>query len=951
MRFRTYPIAIVGDVEKMYRQVLVHTDNRPLQRILWRTSSENPISTFELQTVTYGTSCAPYLATKTLQQIAQHNRSSYPECAESIEHNFYMDDWLAGGNSAADVIQKQKIVTKLLAASGFVLKKFASNSQEVLAEIPPEDLVVAQLHDLQDEQTVSTLGLVWDPMTDSLRFKVQISLPAVNLTKRKVMSYIAQIFDPLGLVGPTITIAKLFMQRLWALKIDDQICEWDTPLPTKLQDEWKAFHNTLFLLSEVRIPRFVSLTDAVNIQLHFFADASEDAYGSCCYVRAESNNQVFVQLLTSKAKVTPLSARHSIARLELCAAQVSSQLYKKVRAATKLSGPVFFWSDSTTVLHWLRSSPSRWKTFVANRVSQIQSTTDIESWRHVAGVDNPADDISRGLKPNDILHCKRWWNGPPWLSLAIENWPQSNFSTIESTAVSEEGRKVPIVALTAFEVNFCSDLFGLFENYSKLRRVTAFCLRYIHCLQKRMVLRRSNSRKYKPLAIRHVPIDSIEPLTTTELESAEIKLCSLAQSQDFAEEIADLTGAERVSQSSRLKWLSPFLDKDGILRLFPPKATACRPSTAACNNAPEVLDSGRSKLSEIRLPPLSHLFQEQAHTSPTEHSRFTDVSRVSPTRPFLVSGIDYCGPFFVKSEVRTRGPRKVYVAIFICFATRAVHIELVSDLSTSAFISSLRRFIGKRGKVAELHSDNATAFKGAQNALNRIYQRLKVDAKERDALFNWCAENQIKWKFIPPRSPHFSGLWEAAVKSAKTHMLKTMGSDPLAYEDMLTLLAQVEMCLNSRPLVPLPEDPNDLEVLTPGHFLIGESFQSLPEGDLKETPDNLLSHWELTQKKHQTIWSRWYPEYLQQLQARATKGCKAPVNIEIGRIVIIKEDNMAPANWPLGKIVKLHPGKDGVVRVVTIRTANKEVTRCVNKIALLPLAPVRESSNPSKKSR
>lgn len=278
------------------------------------------------------------------------------------------------------------------------------------------------------------------------------------------------------------------------------------------------------------------------------------------------------------------------------------------------------------------------------------------------------------------------------------------------------------------------------------------------------------------------------------------------------------------------------------------------------------------------------------------------------------------------------------MAIFVCFSTKAVHIELVSDLSTPAFLAALRRVVARRGAIAELHSDNATAFKGASHALHRIYRMLKVDETDRNAIFSWCAQNEMKWKFIPPRAPHFGGLWEAAVKSAKNHLLKALGNVNVAYEDMLTLLTQVEMCLNSRPLTPMPNDPTDLEVLTPGHFLVGTNLQAVPEVDLKEVADNRLSNWELTQKRVQVIWSRWYPEYLQQLQTRAKKGCNPPVNVEVGRVVVIKEDNVAPVSWPLGRIVKLHPGKDGVIRVVTLKTASgKEIVRAVARIALLPV--------------
>ncbi|XP_058828602.1 uncharacterized protein LOC131688415 [Topomyia yanbarensis] len=215
---------------------------------------------------------------------------------------------------------------------------------------------------------------------------------------------------------------------------------------------------------------------------------------------------------------------------------------------------------------------------------------------------------------------------------------------------------------------------------------------------------------------------------------------------------------------------------------------------------------------------------------------------------------------------------------------------------------------------------------------------LKAEEADRNQIFSWCANNEIRWKFIPPRAPHFGGLWEAAVKSAKSHLLKEMGNTTIAYEDMLTLLAQVEMCLNSRPLTPLPSDASDLEALTPGHFLVGSSLQAVPEPSVKDVAGNHLNHWEQTQRHLQRIWARWYPEYLQQLQSRAAKGCNPPVSIEPDKIVVIKEDNLPPTQWPLGKIVAVHPGADGIVRVVTLKTASAEnVVRPVAKLALLPM--------------
>lgn len=970
LKFRFQAVALVADVEKMYRQVLVHPDDRPLQRIVWRFNPTDPISTYELRTVTYGTASAPFLATRTLAQIAQDNKELHPDAAEAVARDFYVDDLISGAPDVETAIKLRREISTMLAAAGFPLKKWASNAPEVLRDIPPEDLALLPVYDLQDGQTVTTLGIVWDPQTDTLCFRVQLPPPASVLSKRKVMSYIAQIWDPFGLVGPTTLKAKLFMQRLWALKHKGEACAWDTPLPLKIQLEWKEFHMLLHMLSQVKVPRFVS-TPGATIQLHFFSDASEKAYGACCYVRAAAANGVTTRLLSSKSKVASLSSHDSINKLELNGGRLSTQLYKKVKKALNLSDavPVFFWTDSLTVLHWLNSLPSRWKTYVANRVSQIQLCTSRHVWGHVPGVDNPADYISRGLSPLELLDCLCWWFGPLWLKQNPDYWPKTVLTAADASAVTKEERKVPIVAMTTVEADFSNRVFSLTSSFPKLRRDIAFCQRFLSKLRERSVQRRDAPEQYAPLTVGKVTTPlSVTPLSTHELQHAEFSLVRLAQQEHYAEEISDLSGGERVSKSSPLKWLNPFVDENRILRVggrlrnakltheskHPIVLSARHPLTAllASYFHEKLLHAGpalmlatlRQKYWILGGRNLVKSVYHRCHTcfrsKPTlviQSIADLPASRVAPTRPFSVCGVDYCGPFYIKSPVRNRAPTKVYVAIFVCFSTKAVHIELVSDLSTPAFIAALRRLVARRGQVVELNSDNATAFKGAANALHRVYQMLKVEQVDRNEIFTWCAENGIRWKFIPPRAPHFGGLWEAAVKSAKTHLLKTMGTTSANYEDMLTLLAQIEMCLNSRPLTPMPDDPADAEVLTPGHFLVGSNLQAVPEMDLKEIPDNRLNNWELTQKRVQQIWARWYPEYLQQLQSRATKGCNPPVAVEVGRVVIIKEDNVPPASWPLGKIVKLHPGKDGIVRVVTLKTAAaKEVVRAVARIALLP---------------
>ncbi|XP_055527353.1 uncharacterized protein LOC129719974 [Wyeomyia smithii] len=411
-------------------------------------------------------------------------------------------------------------------------------------------------------------------------------------------------------------------------------------------------------------------------------------------------------------------------------------------------------------------------------------------------------------------------------------------------------------------------------------------------------------------------------LSTIDLKAADHALARLAQAQLYPYELALLncsTRCENDLKSSPLKWLKPFMCENGLIRVggrlsnFDLPEDTKHPIVISANHPlAEIIVTYYHKLLLHAGPQLMlstirqkywiigarNLVRRVYHRcikcfrqKPVLIQQTTadlPKSRVSPSRPFSVSGIDYCGPVYLKSAVRRHGPVKAYIVIFVCFTTKAVHIELVSDLSTSASLSALRRFVARRGRIRELHSDNGTVFKGASNHPHHVFEMLKSNGTERDRIVAWCGDNEIEWKFSPPRAPHFGGLWEAAVKSAKYQLLREIGHTSISQEDMITLLAQIEMCLNSRPLTPIPGEPTDLEVLTPGHFLVGSNMQAVPEPSLIHTSESHINHWQRTQKIFQRIWARWYPEYLAQLQSRATKGCKRPVPIERGRIVVIK---------------------------------------------------------------
>ncbi|XP_055584876.1 uncharacterized protein LOC129737741 [Uranotaenia lowii] len=310
------------------------------------------------------------------------------------------------------------------------------------------------------------------------------------------------------------------------------------------------------------------------------------------------------------------------------------------------------------------------------------------------------------------------------------------------------------------------------------------------------------------------------------------------------------------------------------------------------------------------------------------------ASRVTPARAFTTTGVDYFGPLYVRPGFR-RAAVKAYVAVFVCFASKAVHLEIVTDLSTARFLQALRRFTSRRGKCAVLHSDNGTNFVGAKNKMSELLQRLRC-SDFHDEVARQCADEGMQWKFNPPGAPHFGGLWEAAVRSAKQYLVRVLGESVATYEDMVTLLAEVECCLNSRPLTQLKDDPEDLRALSPGHFLIGAELQALPDEDFQDCASNRLPPWDLVQQRVKHFWSRWRKEYLNQLQAR-NKWWKPAVKVEVGKLVVIRNDNLPPTRWRMGRITEAHPGPDGVVRVISLKTASGPCTRPVTQICILPV--------------
>ncbi|XP_036346749.1 uncharacterized protein LOC118756063 [Rhagoletis pomonella] len=362
LRFRTYRYAITADVVKMFRQILVDPHDRKFQYILWRSTPDQPLRTFELNTVTYGTATAPYLAIRSMQYLAEQCMDEFKVGAEAIKSSFYVDDFICGANTLECLHQIKTEVIEILRRGRFELAKWHSNYSEFVNDRTIKDL------NLEDDSVTSTLGLRWDQREDVFMFAFVLKRTSHAVTKQSILSIASSLFDPLGLVSPIIILAKILIQELWLLKL-----QWDESVPHNIHTAWTSFLSSLSSLESLTIPRYCLQPSVQSLQLHGFCDASIRAYGCCIYARTvDPSGEVKVTLITSKSRVAP-TKKLSLPKLELCGAHLLSQLYAKIKVNFgDTQYTTYLWSNSQIVLHWIQQHFAALSTFVGNRISEIQ---------------------------------------------------------------------------------------------------------------------------------------------------------------------------------------------------------------------------------------------------------------------------------------------------------------------------------------------------------------------------------------------------------------------------------------------------------------------------------------------------------------------------------------------------------------------------------------------------
>ncbi|XP_076037767.1 uncharacterized protein LOC143023139 [Oratosquilla oratoria] len=829
LRFRRWKIGLTADITKAFLQIRVQRSDQDVHRFLWQCGQSLRVMRFV--TVPFGNTSSPFLLNATIR----HHLNSYPVSVtvQELQENLYVDDWLSGADTVEEANTMFLEAQSILSDAGMTLSKWNSNSKSLTHQLN-------QFFEVGE--TTKLLGMHWKASKDVFSFK-GLNLDCnfdLNFTKRNLLSLIARLFDPLGLISPYTMYAKILFQEIWRLGLG-----WDEILSHDLQLKCQLWIDGIQSIKTFEIHRCYypdsSLSSLVGLEVHAFSDASEKGYGSCVYLRIPKSDKEFhVSFVMARTKVAPIK-RVTLPRLELLGALLSAHLSHFVKSALRLNNCVRLvcWTDSKVALSWIKGNPNRWKMFVANGVNEIQTLTSPSNWFHCPGKGNPADLMTRGLLADQLISNNMWLGGPNWLSSSSCFHAGANIDDethiLAHTCKESKGEET---ALTVNEKATSVFDFSRYSEFSKVMNIVAWVKRFIN--------------NCKPDGTKHSG-----PLTYEELIKAKDNILVCVQKESYENERNALSQGKPIPRISSLIRYDPFLDSNGLLRVkgrlqysdlsYDSKHPIIIPN---CHVAKLIVQFQHNLLKHagvhtlmstirnsywiIGLRQVAKRVCRECVACKRFDSRPCSQSppplpelRIKSTFPFAITGLDYAGPLFAVDQLY----QKLYFLLFTCAVTRSVHLELTDSLSVPDCLLALRRFSARRGLPSVVYSDNAKTFKSVAKALQQYFSVLSPE-----------------WKFIAPRSPWWGGWWERLVRSVKSALKKCLGTRCLTKCELETTLFEVEACINSRPLTYVSDDYDAKNPLTPSHFLIGRVAGFQPH--ISDEHLGVVSHKDLNEREH-----------------------------------------------------------------------------------------------------
>ena len=786
LRFRLNQIALIGDVEKAFLMISVADCDRDVLRFLWVGDTKDPqseVTVMRFTRVVFGVLASPFLLNATID----HHMAKFESVDQPFVHKFrrsiYVDD-LASGAQDVDSAYDFYIKSKLrLAEASFNLRKFDSNYLELRQRIAENEQLLCrsttntqpQMDDLCTEAVErQVLGVRWNVTTDHLIFDISdicLLMTDARPTKRNAVSLATRFFDPLGIISPITVWFKLLFQQLCESKTS-----WDELLTGTLLAEWESLFLDLKQCEPIQIPRYcigVNSSAVKSYSLQGFCDASQKAYAAVVYLQVETETAVHTHLLCSKTRIAPVKGV-TIPRLELLSALLLARLISATRSALEPDiqiDQLICFTDSKVTLYWIIGEDKEWKQFVQNRVTEIRSLVPATSWRHCPGIQNPADIPSRGVSAADLQRkMSLWLHGSLHLDesmelgkLKMETLPKE--CLMEMKVRDREKVTVSMVSSNGHALLPCED----YSTLERLLRVTAYVLKFIRLIRKPQ--RRDSQQSL---------LQSSTILCAEDMSAALGYWLKMSQSTLHNEEqfplwskqfglFKDSNGVWRCGGRLDNSEVPPdakhpvFLDKNHHLTSLIVRNCHARVKHGGVKATLTELRSrywivkGRNLVRRIlHKCVICRRFQNKPYCPPPAPP--LPSFRVRESRPFSFTGVNFAGPLYVWDKVSSTS-RKTWVCLYTCCATRAVHLDLVPDMTAPSFIRSFKRFTSRRGFPVRIISDNAKTFKSAAKMITAVLESAEVQQHFTNV--------NIKWSFNLEKAPWWGGLFERMIQSAK----------------------------------------------------------------------------------------------------------------------------------------------------------------------------------------
>ena len=924
--WRQNPTALVGDIKKMFNQVQIAVQDRAYHRFLWRKGdqSQQP-KDYQWKRLLFGDKPAPDLSISALHFLADQYSDVYPTASNIIKHDCYMDDIAFSVSASQDVISLKKELNTILSSGKFAVKGWHSNDVKV--------------DEFAEETVTEVLGLRWNKRLDVIQIKIPTFQMPTVVTKRAILSSVAKLWDPIGILAPITLRLRILLQSLWSNNLT-----WDDPVDSQTIAEFQNQMRDVDHLRTFWIDRCIEPALSNSIELHEFCDGGEKGYGAVVWLRIFSTEGLKLKFIAAKSYVTSLKKR-SIPRIELMSAVILTRLIANIRKELPCC-QVYMWTDSAVLLHWLKMSANRFKPFVSARVQEIRDTldNDISCFRYVKSKLNPADALT---KPIAVSKLADWHKGPKFLknSDTILNMTPDTPNNIVEISQREEKKiaNAHHVNINSFE----NVLLNRVCSWSKLLRVVAWLRRplieYANRCADLTVVELDNSKNClfwiaqgelrEPLRNRtreKLNLQTVED--NTNLLRIHGRLANFSYNELATRPIALPSGSRIVKLFA--EHMHQSLGHQGyrviIVNLFAQGIHILR--------GKKLLKSIAANCVKCRIN-RRELLQQQMGQLPT--FRFKAYSP-----PYSSVALDYFGP------VKIRKTRNVVIegAILLITSTttRVVHLELAEIQSTDDFLLAWRRFVSKRGvHPVSVFSDQAKSFVAAEKTL-----RIWVSSWDKSTINDFMTKRgtTFTWQFNTPKASHMNGVVESLVRSCRKALDATTSYHKRSYSnnEWETIVAEVNYLVNSRPLFPKSVEDLDEEPYTGNTLLHPYGERTVPQNLTCESVDPRKSI-KIAQSFLKSYWDAWMRNMPPQLLLR-NKWFKTRQNLSVGDYVIVLEPGLhgkfAPRGlWEHAIIHKILPGSDGLVRKVELRlSGQRKLTRPIHKLCLIATAEELASS-------